>query len=66
MPRSNNGRAMQVEKKYHRVSGCSVPDVVKQKSAFKHTWFSKDFVWKSKAAILSFTFNFVKLLYLIF
>jgi len=26
---------------------------------------TKDFVWKSKAAIRSFTFNFVKLLYLI-
>jgi len=26
----------------------------------------KDFVWKSKAAIHSFTFNFVKLLFLIF
>jgi len=25
----------------------------------------KDFVWKSKAAIHSFTFNYVKLLYLI-
>jgi len=27
-PMSNNGRALQVEKKHHRVSGCSVPDVV--------------------------------------
>jgi len=27
---------------------------------------TKDFVWKSKAAIHSFTFNFVKLLRLIF
>jgi len=26
---------------------------------------TKDFVWKSKAAIHSFTFNFVKLLHLI-
>jgi len=28
IPRSNNGRALQVEKK-PRVLGCSVPDVVK-------------------------------------
>jgi len=68
IPRSYNGRAMQVEKKYPRNSGCSVPDVVKQKCAFKHTWFSNNkgfYVWKSQAAIQSFTFNFVKLLYLI-
>jgi len=37
--RLNNGRPLQVAKKHHRVSGCSDPDVVKQKSAFKHTWF---------------------------
>jgi len=28
-PQSNNGRAVQVENKHPRVSGCSVPDVVK-------------------------------------
>jgi len=38
-PRSNNGRALQVERKHPRVADCSVPDVVRQKSALKHTWF---------------------------
>jgi len=42
IPRSNYGRAMQVGKKYPRGSGCSVPDVVKQKSAFNYTWFSNN------------------------
>jgi len=45
--------AVQVEKKHPRVSGCSVSDVVKQKSAFQHTWYSNDFVWKSKAGWVS-------------
>jgi len=44
IPRSNNGRAMQDGKKYPRDSGCSVPGVVMQKSAFKHSWFSKKHV----------------------
>jgi len=67
IPRSNNGRALQVEKKCPRDSGCSVPDGVKQKSFLSTlgSQITKDFVWKSKAAIHSFTFNFVKLLYLI-
>jgi len=33
---------MQVEIKHPRVAGCSVPDVVKKKSAFQHTWFSNN------------------------
>jgi len=32
---------MQVEKKYPMGPGYSVPDVVKQKSAFHENWFSK-------------------------
>jgi len=31
-----------VAKNHPRVSGCSVPDGVKQKSAFQQTWFSND------------------------
>jgi len=41
-PRSNNGRALLVEKKHHRVSGCCVPDDFKQKSASQHTWSSNN------------------------
>jgi len=33
---------LQVEKTHPRVSGFSVPDHVKQKSAFQHTWFSNN------------------------
>jgi len=33
--RSNNGKALPVDKKHPRVSGCSVPDAVEQKSAFQ-------------------------------
>jgi len=39
---------MQVEKKYPRNSGCSVPDVVKQKSAFHETYGSQRNMCKSK------------------
>jgi len=38
--RSDNGKAKRFEKKHFRVAGCSVLDVVKQKSALKYTWFS--------------------------
>jgi len=64
IPRSNNGRALQVAKKHPRDSVCSVPDVVKQKSAFKHNWFSnnKGFCLEIHSIML----NYVKLLYLIF
>jgi len=31
-------------KKIHRVAGCNVPDVAKQKFAFHYTWFSKKHV----------------------
>jgi len=41
-PRSNNGRALLVDKNHTRVAGCSLPDVVKQKSAFQHTYFSNN------------------------
>jgi len=41
-PRSNNGREEQIEKNHPRVSGCSVPDIVKQKSPFQLTWFSNN------------------------
>jgi len=58
---------MQVEKKYPRDSGV-VSLMLLGKNMLLSTLGSqitKDFVWKSKAAIHSFTFNFVKLLYLI-
>jgi len=45
-PRSNNGRALQVEKKHTRVLGCSVPDITKQKSAFYETWLCQKNVYK--------------------
>jgi len=45
-PRSKNGRALQVEKKYPRVAGCNVPDVVKQKSALK-----LDLNWVSRCSV---------------
>jgi len=32
----------ELNKIHPRVSGCSVPDVVKQKSAFEGTWFSNN------------------------
>jgi len=52
-PKSNNGRALQVEKKYPMDSGCSVPDVFEQISALQHTWFSitYDFVWQAQPFI---------------
>jgi len=37
---SNNGNAVQVEKNHPRVSGCSVPDVVKQKLLLSSCGFS--------------------------
>jgi len=48
-------------KKKFRVSGCSVPDVVKQKSAFHHTCVSQvknDFVGKLKAGNLLIQLKF--------
>jgi len=36
------------KKKHPKVSGCSVPDVTKQKSAFPDQ-ITNDFVWKSQA-----------------
>jgi len=54
--------------KHPRVSGCSVWDVVKQKSAFQDTWFSNNQWFCLKITywvIFSFTLNFVKKLYLI-
>jgi len=57
---------MQVEKKYPRDSGCSVPDGVKQKTVFQHTWFSnnKGFCleikrWKSTPSCLIMSSYFI-------
>jgi len=68
IPRSNNGRAMQVEKNILGTQA-AVSLMLLSKNLLLSTLGSqitKNFVWKSKAVIHSFTFNFVKLLFLIF
>jgi len=67
IPRSNNVMALQVEKNVLGTQA-AVSLMVLSKNLLLSTLGSqiaKDFVWKSKVAIHSFTFNFVKLLYLI-
>jgi len=36
------GGELRLRKKYRRVSGCSAPDIIKQKSASQDTWFSNN------------------------
>jgi len=68
-PRSNNGRVLHVEKIILVTQSAVSLMVLSSKNLLLSTLGSqitKDFVWKSKAAIHSFTLNFVRLIYLIF
>jgi len=63
--RSNCGWWRQVEKKYPGVSGCSIPDGIKKKSAFQVSWFSCNQWFCLEITNRAVTLNFVKELYLI-